>query len=93
MEGRAYMTKLYSGLIKVITILLAVTIMIINVYPLVKGVELFASARIVTNILFLTMFSLTGITKLRNKNKIGFYYLAFVLVMLIIFYMMFMTKK
>jgi len=87
------MTKLYSGSINVITILLAVVIMIINVYPLVKGVELFASARIVTNILFLTMFSLTGITKLRNKNKIGYYYLAFVFVMLIIFLIMYLTKN
>ncbi len=81
------MTKRYSGLMTVTTVLLAVAIMINNLYPLVNGVELCAGAHTLTNILFITLFSLTGITKLRDKNKSGFYYLALVFVMLIIFFM------
>ena len=78
------MTKQYSGLIKVTTILLAVVIMIISLYALVNGVELFASAPTVTSILFIAVFTLIGIERVKAKDKYGHLYLTFTLVMAII---------
>ena len=57
------MTKQYSGLLKITTVLLAVLIIIINLYPLVKGVELFSSEPIVNDILFTGLFTLIGVER------------------------------
>ena len=86
------MTKQYSGLLKVTTVLLAVLIIIINLYPLVKGVELFASAPTVNDILFIVGFTLIGIERVTAKDKYGHLYLALPLVMAIILVIKFMTK-
>lgn len=86
------MNKQYNGLLKVIIVLLGFVVMAINLYPLVKGVELFASAPTVNNILFIAVFTLIGIERVKAKDKYGHLYLVFTLVMAIILVIKFMTK-
>ena len=86
------MTKQFSGLLKVTIVLLAVVIMIINLYALVKGVELFAGASTVNDILFIVGFTLIGIERVTAKDKYRHLYLALPLVMAIILVVKFMTK-
>jgi len=86
------MTKKYSVLLKVITVLLGVVLVIINLYPLVKGVELFAGASIINDILFIGIFTLIGIERVKAKGKYGNLYLVVPVVMAIILLLKYITR-
>lgn len=75
------MTKQYSGIMKIIMIFLAVVLLTINLYAIINTSTSFA-AHTISNILFIAFFSLIGIKELRDKDKSGFFYLAFVFIML-----------
>lgn len=85
------MTKHYSGLIKIITVLLALVIIAINLYALVNTSTSFPINN-VTDILFILVFASIGIGKVKDGDKYGHIYLSFTLVMAIILVIKFITK-
>jgi hypothetical protein len=79
------MNNQHIGLINIFVILFSISIIIVNIYALINQSISFPRDTI-TNILFIVIFTLLGIEKIINKNKNGYFYLAFVLVMVIILF-------
>ncbi len=70
--------------IKILSILLSVTIIFINLYALINKSISF-SVTSITNILFIAFFALLGIKEIIEKNKTGYIYFVFILIMVILF--------
>lgn len=83
--GWIKMNNQHIGLINIFVILFSISIIIVNIYALINQSISFPRDTI-TNILFIVIFTLLGIEKIINKNKNGYFYLAFVLVMVIILF-------
>lgn len=78
------MTKFSNSFIKIISIFAAIVIIAINLYAIANRSATFPIST-TTNVLFVIIFTLLSIKNIKDKNKFGYLYLAFALLIAVIF--------